>query len=150
MISPSVSTRMCSSLKNMSQTSYSALVAAKPIRALIIQPNHTYEVREVEQDLDTFRSLVGGHSQAVSTGHCLFWRDEEGELKEYPANMAATYLWWKLNPEMEGRDDLQGPVLVTGPTDEEGDTTPVPDEVIELLQRILVIMGESGKAEGPQ
>ena len=79
--------------------------------------------------------LVGGYIEAVSTDHCIFWRDE-GKLKELPRNTMATYLWWKVNPAMEGRDVLQGPVVVTGVTDDDGDSLPVSDEVVDLYERM--------------
>jgi hypothetical protein len=37
---------------------------------------------------------------------------------------------------MEGRVALQGPVFVTGLTDDIGDSTPVPDDLIDYFKRI--------------
>jgi hypothetical protein len=51
----------------MSQTVSSQRVAARPIRALIIQPDDSYEVREIAQDIRTFQGLVGGYLEAIST-----------------------------------------------------------------------------------
>ncbi len=58
----------------------------------------------------------------------------------------ATYLWWKLSPEMEGKDLLQGPVFVTGLTDDASDSLPVPDEVVELYERMEQIRNEEDDA----
>jgi Domain of unknown function (DUF3846) len=126
----------------MSQTLSSQRVASRPIRALIIRPDSTYEVREIEQDIRTLESIVGGYVEAYSTGHCTFWYDSEGEFKDQPTNKVATYLWWKLCPEVEGRDVLQGTVFVTGVAAEDGDSLPLSDDVVELFEQIEQIYRE--------
>lgn len=109
--------------------------SAMAIQALIIQPDSDYEVREVEKDLRTFQEIVGGFIEDVPNDVCVLWCDEDGKSKRYPTNTLATYLWWKLEPEQEGRDVLRGTVLVTGKA--EGDEPlPVPDEVVDLLKHI--------------
>lgn len=115
-------------------------MAGPSVRALIIQPNGTYEIREVKQDRASQRELVDGETKPVFTDHCVLWCDEEGKLK--PLNALATYLWWNLAPEAEGRDALQGTVFVTGLSDEAMDSTPVPDAVIDLFERMEVIFRE--------
>jgi hypothetical protein len=120
-------------------------VAARPIRAIIIQPDKAYEVRKNSQDIQTFQGLVGGYPGAFSTDHCVLWWNHEGKQQELPLNQLATYLWWNLVPEMDGRDALQGPVFVTGLTDDIGDSTPVPDDVIDYFKRID---GAARKDEG--
>jgi hypothetical protein len=131
----------------MSHTVSSQLVAARPIRALIIQPDNTYEVREIQQDIRTWQRIVGGYIEAVTTDHCNFWCDEDGNYKEQPCNTLATYLWWKISPEMETQDVLQGTVFVTGLDDgDQGDSLPVPDEVVELFVRIEQIRNEEEDA----
>jgi hypothetical protein len=54
----------------------------------------------------------------------------------------ATYLWWKICPEIAERDLLRGPVFVTGPHDEAGDSLPVSDDVIDLFERLEKIRAE--------
>jgi hypothetical protein len=130
----------------MSQTVSSQRVAARPIWALIIQPDDTYEVREIAQDIRTLQGLVDGYLEAWSTEHCVFWFNEEGALKGMPPNAMATYLWWKICPEMEERDMLRGPVFVTGPHDEAGDSLPVSDDVIDLYERLDQIRAEGDGA----
>jgi Domain of unknown function (DUF3846) len=125
----------------MTRTVSSQRVAARPIRALIIQPGDSYEVREIAQDIATFEGLVGGYVEAVSTEHAVFWCD--GKNEELPCNTMATYLWWKISPEMERKDVLQGPVFVTGLPDDASDSLPVPDEVIDLYERMERIRLES-------
>jgi hypothetical protein len=134
----------------MSQTLSSQRVASRPIRALIIQPDNTYEVRVIDQTIRTLQSIVGGYIEAVTTEHCTFWCDEEGKLKERPCNTLATYLWWNLMPEMEGRDVLQGTVFVTGPAHEAMDSDPVSDAVVELFETIERIAREARSAVPPE
>jgi Domain of unknown function (DUF3846) len=120
----------------MSQTLPSQQEAAPPIRAIIVRPCGAYEVRAIEQNIRTFQELVGGCIDAVSTEWCTFWWGEEGKLKDYPTNELATYLWWKIDKKAEGQDVLQGTVFVTGVADIDGDSLPVPDEVVELFERL--------------
>jgi hypothetical protein len=120
----------------MSQTVSSQRVATRPIRALIIQPDDTYEVREIAQDIRTLQGLVDGYLEAWSTEHCVFWFNEEGALKGMAPTAMATYLWWKICPEMEERDMLRGPVFVTGLHDEAGDSLPVSDDVIAYYESL--------------
>jgi hypothetical protein len=125
----------------MTRTVSSQRVAARPIRALIIQPDDSYEVREIAQDIATFEGLVGGYVEAVSTEYAVFWCD--GKNEELPCNTMATYLWWKISPEMERKDVLQGSVFVTGLPDDASDSLPAPDEVIDLYERMEQIRLES-------
>jgi hypothetical protein len=125
----------------VSQTVFSQQVAAPPIQVLIIRPDDTHEVREIEQDLKTLQGIVGGYVEDIPTQHCVLWRDEEGMLKDYYDNTLATYLWWNLCPQMEGRAVLQGTVFVTGNADGE-DALPVPDDVIEYFERMRAIYEE--------
>lgn len=120
----------------MSPSSYAQALEARPIKALIIQPDNSYEVREINQDIRSFHELAGGYAEAFSIEHCVFWFDRDGDGKESPCNAMATYLWWKLVPEKEGLDQLSGTVFVTGPTDDASDSTPLPDSVIDLYGRM--------------
>lgn len=130
----------------MSQTLPSQQEAAPPIRAIIIESDSTYEVREIEQDLRTLEGLVGGQPELFSTENCTLWFNTV-QCAGMPLNSMATYLWWKLCPAMEGRDALGGTVFVTGPADDCGDSLPVPDEVVELYERMEQIRR---KHEGAQ
>ena len=50
--------------------------------------------------------------------------------------------WWhNLQP---GQDVLQGAVLVTGVTDEDMDSLPVPDAVVEMFETVARISAEHG------
>jgi Domain of unknown function (DUF3846) len=123
----------------MNQGGYSQIATAGTIRVLIIRPDNSYEVRETQQDIRTWQRLVGGYIGAVHTERCTLWCDEEGKIKSYPTNDLATYLWRKVDPSAEGRDVLQGTVFVTGVADEFGDSLPIPDEVVDLFNRLAEI-----------
>lgn len=121
----------------MTQTGYKTAVTTRAIRALVIQPDASYEVKEIDQDAATFKQIVGDNIQAVSAGEgAVFFCDEEGKVHGLPRNMMATYLWWKLDETVEGLDDLRGPVIVTGPTDDAGDSYPVMEAVLDLFRRM--------------
>lgn len=125
----------------MTETVSSQRVAANPVRALIIWPDDTYELRAIEQKIEVFQGLVGGWVEAIPTEHCTFWRDEDGEDKGCPTNTLATYLWWNLCPAMEGKEVLQGAVFITGGAAGEW-SAPVPDNVFEYFERMRAIYEE--------
>lgn len=124
---------------------------ANDIEALIIQPDGSYEIRVIDQTLTTYRQILGGHLEAVPAGEgAVFWCNEEGKIHGLPRNPMATYLWWKLEPHMEGLDDLRGAVVVTGPTDEDGDSHPVMNAVTDLYRRMHEIKHSAQVSEGRQ
>lgn len=124
----------------MTQAVSAQLVTAPPIRALMIYPDDTYELKTVEQDLETFQRLVGGWVEGIFTEHCIIWRNEDAEFKGCPINILATYLWWQLCPAMEGKEVLRGAVFVTS---EEGEwSAPVPEYVVEYFERMRAIYEE--------
>jgi hypothetical protein len=131
----------------MTQTVSPQQVAAPPIRALIIYPDDTYELRTVKQDLKVLQGLVGGWIEAIPTDAACFWRNEDAEYEGCPVNSLATYLWWTLNPEMEGLEVLRGAIFLTGHDDGRSNSLPVPDEVIEYFDRMQAIY-EEHKDEG--
>lgn len=108
----------------------------RPIKALIIRPDRTYDVQQINQDLPTLQGLVGGYLEAVTTGQAVLWVNEEGKLKALPLNRMATYLWWTLNPAMEGVDTIAGCCVVTGPADPDGHMTSIPEAVLDEYGRL--------------
>lgn len=125
----------------MTAARYAPGVTAQPIEVLLIWPDDTYELRTIDQEIRTFQNLVGGWVEAIPTEHCTLWVDEDGKDKKCPNNSLATYLWWNLNPAMEGRDVLVGTVFITGLSDGEH-SLPVPPEVVEYFHRMRAIYME--------
>jgi hypothetical protein len=119
----------------MSPAVSSQQVTARPIQVLVIYPDDTYELRTIEQDIDTFQALVGGWVEVITTDYAVFWCDEDGDDKKCPINTLATYLWWNLKPEMAGADSLCGPVFVTGGPHGEH-SHPLDDSVIEYFEKM--------------
>lgn len=107
-----------------------------PVRALVIQPDATYRAQTLAQDIRTLQEIVGGYVQAVTTTHATLLMNEEGKIHGLPINQMATYLWWKLQPEMEAHDSLSGTVIVTGLADSDGDITEVPQAVLDLYEKM--------------
>lgn len=128
---------------------YAQRVAVEPIQALIIQPDNTYEVREISQDPPTRQGLVGGYVERVHTEHADLWFDEGGKIKGYPINWPATWLWWKLCPEMEDVDVIAGPCFVTGRDDDAAYSMPVSQGVVGLFERIMAVIGDQGSSGEP-
>lgn len=126
----------------MSQTVISQSVAARPIRTLILRPDDTYELREIEQDIETFQAIVGGWVEGIPTQHCCFWHNEDAMYEDAPRNMLATFLWWKLCPPVAEQVLLRGTVFVTGSAEGEW-CEPVLHEVVELFERIEQIVRET-------
>lgn len=108
-----------------------------PIEALVIQPDATYRTQTIAQDIPTIREAVGGYVQAVQTEHCVFWVDEDGKPRDLPINPMATYLWWKVQPEMESIDSFNGTVVVTGPINPTTEAIGnIPASVLDLYRRM--------------
>jgi hypothetical protein len=129
---------------------YAKSVAANPIRAIIIYPDGSYEIRPIKQDIRTWQSLVRDDLERVHTDHGDIWFGEHWRLKDCPVNRTATYLWWKLAPEMEAVDVIGGPAIVTGLDDEAAFSEPVSDAVIDLLERIVAAINEDQDPSGEQ
>lgn len=119
----------------MGQSRYALDVEAKPIQALVIQPDNSYALQEIEQSQRAFQEIVGGYFEVWATESCILWFGEDAPQTQ-PCNSMATYLWWKLCPEMEGQGPLCGTVFVTGPADNNTDPTPVPDDIVKLYEHM--------------
>lgn len=58
--------------------------------------------------------------------------NEEGLIRQIPLNPRATFLWWFYVPAARQKAVLVGDALLVGMPDQRGDSTAVPDEVLEL------------------
>lgn len=131
----------------MNETGYGSVVTkAPPIEAIIINPNDTFEIKVIDQDLRTMREQIGGGylEVAANEDQVTIWCDEEGKVHGQPLNRLATYAWWKLQPYMEGVDHLRGIVMILGGVDGNGDCYSVHPEVKRLVQAL------SAALEGPE
>jgi len=111
----------------------------KPINAIVIPPgDEPGVVGPISQDLQTLKAIVGGYIEAVYTAYddhgrprVTLWCNEDGKILGLPINRRATALWYALNGGPTGYT-LNGPVLVTGSDDGQGDILDVPDMLIDL------------------
>lgn len=85
-------------------------------------------------DYRGIQDAVGGYFDVVNaTEDTAFWVHDEGLLIGLPINRRATFAMWKLAPDLIRQLILVGPVLVSGGTDDEGNTLSVGDEALELF-----------------
>ena len=111
-----------------------------PVAALIIQPDGTAEIKDIEPDLKTLNELVGGYLTAIAPStdrygdwHC--YLDEEGLLKGATPNPAGTSfaraIGWRGNDPM-----LVGTMVFLGAGGEGEDAgaeeADVPPEVVGI------------------
>jgi hypothetical protein len=98
------------------------------IRVLIVPDDERQPVeeRDIDPSLDVFKAILGGWLEGIGGGEEEEWRgycDEEGKIKGRAVNVRATRLARALG--WPTGDVLCGPVVFTGPPDEEGDDTSV-------------------------
>lgn len=100
----------------------------------------TVEVEWEHPVYPKLREALGGWLEAVSPHEKVtLFMDEEGKLKGLPVNPIATWLWWFLQPETRGVDTINGTVVVTGGTDEDGETLPVDPMMAELIAKVVEV-----------
>lgn len=115
-----------------------------PVAALIIQPDGTAEIRDIEPSLQNMNALVGGYLTAIAPatdryGNWHAYLDEEGLLKGVEPNPMGTAfaraVGWKGADSM-----LVGPMvfLGTGGTGEDAgaEEADVPIEVVGVAVRL--------------
>lgn len=109
------------------------------VRALVVMPDGTAQVRDIEPDSNSLNEIVGGWLEAIYPANSRFgdWHayvDEEGKLKGLPVNQSATMLAYAAG--WAGRDVLVGPVVFLGSAgegeDEGAEEGDVPPELVSL------------------
>lgn len=113
--------------------------AVGPCRITTLTPDDEGSV------LGGMQAIVGGNVQALSIqSHgesprqikelAVLWCDEEGKLTNKPFNARATVLVTEHLPiGLERGDYISGDAFLTGPTDDEGETTSVGDAILALI-----------------
>lgn len=113
-----------------------------PVAALIVQPDGSAEIRDIDPTLDTLKELVGGWLEAIHPGdvsHGLWhaYIDEEGKLKQLPVNEAGTAFAHSIG--WPHGDVLVGPVVFLGSggtgEDRGAEEADVPPEVVGAAVR---------------
>ena len=111
------------------------------MKGIIIGVNNTLTEREFESggELDFLQGAVGGYIQIVPHNapiNLSVYCNEEGKITDPPLepNMLATALFSGL---LGPSDYLAGPVVLTGPIDDEGYTTGISDRQCEQLYDLV-------------
>lgn len=108
------------------------------MKVLIIPPQGPVQVEEPEKmDLDFLQKAVGGYVEVVGLDGATMWLWEEAKLQEKvpPQNPLAT----RLLHEAGGMpwDMVVGTAVITGPPDDEGNTTEAPEGWVSRLSGIV-------------
>lgn len=108
------------------------------ISAIVIPADRREPIR-LEQfapnDLAAKQRLVSGHIEVVRLNYpsALLYMNEEGKLRDLPTNTRATALWWVHDIRYLAADHIQGDAFVLGMPNEDGESTSVPDDLVQLL-----------------
>jgi hypothetical protein len=106
------------------------------VQGIIIPADNTAPLKAATLDsLEDYRQAVGGWIEAVDIPDLgvTMYVNEEGLIRDLPFNRRATFLWQFHVPQAHDAR-LVGDVAVVGLTDDEGESTELPDN---LLQRLL-------------
>ena len=125
------------------------------INSIVIPSGEEYELRQDEigsSTLPDYQRRVGGLIEHIGFNQpaASMYVNEEGKINELPLNRRATLLVWMHNPAFRYQDIIVGDALLTGPADEHGRDTNVPDELSRTLFEAkhfrpeVQVYGESG------
>lgn len=101
---------------------------------LVVDSDAPVEERELSS-LDDYQAAVGGWIESVdipSLGVTIYV-NEEGLLRQLPLNSRATFLWWFHVPAARQKAMLVGDALLVGMPDSRGESTDVPQAVVDTL-----------------
>jgi hypothetical protein len=102
-------------------------------KGLVLKTNNTTERLE-EISLETLQSAVGGWVQALDFSDYTMWINEEGKLiADMKPNFMATAMF--IN-EFQVQDGIMGDVVFTGGADKNGETLPLDEEVMSLIEQL--------------
>ncbi|WP_315070671.1 DUF3846 domain-containing protein [uncultured Microbacterium sp.] len=108
------------------------------VRALKIPADQNELITEVHVEaLEDYQAAVGGWIEPVDLQALgvTIYVNEEGLLRNLPLNSRASFLWWYFVPEARQKAMLVGAALVVGLPDRQGNSTDIPSEVAERLNR---------------
>ena len=99
------------------------------MRYVVIPSAEPAYLVEGDPDLKTLQKLVGGYVETYPLiapwGTAVMWLNEDGKRLGLPRNASATVLL-VLAPGLAG-DHVVGTAVLTGPADEEGEVTDLPE-----------------------
>ena len=109
-------------------------------QVIVITPEHEVSVQQmpVAGEYNFLNTAVAGYIQAVELDEELagitIWVNEEGKLDRLPYNQKATYLWEK---SYGFTDVICGTAVLTGGSDDEGETLPLTDVQVAQILALL-------------
>lgn len=109
--------------------------------ALIIYPDNSVELREVEPDLFTLQALVAGYVEAIMSRRSPRWiayLNEDGKLLPLPPNPLATEVALKNSCRLMRGDVLAGTVVFLG-MDAQDEHCDVPQALKEAVHGLAAI-----------
>lgn len=105
-----------------------------------LQVKTTGEVTELDLEPDTLATLqagVGGYIEAIDLANDLtMWCNEEGKLHGLPHNPFAQFMWDKAYGIHT--DYIVGDIVLTGGSDEDGETLGLSEEQVKIVKQIIV------------
>ncbi len=101
------------------------------LRAVIVHPNGTMQVSEIEDSLEAYQAIVGGYIEGVFGREATMYVNEEGLLMGLSPNPFATLFAQRV---LGRRVVLVGTALILGPDDGEGNNTPVRQSVVDYFK----------------
>ena len=101
------------------------------IQAVIVDPEGTFRVTEIENSLGAFQAAIGGgYIEGVYGADATVYVDEEGIIKRLPYNPLASLFAQRV---LGAGVHLFGQALILGPGDGEGNDTPVRPNVVDYF-----------------
>lgn len=98
------------------------------LKAVIVEPDGTRRVTDIENDLASFQAVVSGYIEPVSGRVATVYVNEEGLIRNLPLNPAATLFAQRF---LGASVVLHGTALIVGPPDDEGVDTDVRQSVVD-------------------
>lgn len=102
------------------------------VKALIVQPDKTYEIKEIKPNLKTLQKIVGGYIEFIPLQHGHAYANEDGRFLNLEVNPLADMLChavgWLPN------EYLVGPIIFLG--NRPGGEADVPAEILDKLPNL--------------
>lgn len=107
------------------------------ILAVIIPADEEQGARIVDYDranISFIQDAVGGYFDVVDSEvhQASIWHNDEGKIHGLPINRRVTLMLW-LESRWREVDYIAGDALITGVPDDDGNTTSVPESVLDAL-----------------
>lgn len=107
------------------------------VKGLVIPADADMEIKLHDfARLEDYQAAVGGHVEPVdipSLGITIYV-NEEGLLRQLPFNSRASFLWWYEIPSVRQTAMLVGDAVIVGIPDRHGESTDLPQPVMDTLK----------------